>query len=344
MKKIRVFLVDDSAVARHGLRRLLNHDDGIEVVGEAADGQAALRQVPRVNPDIVLMDVVMPGLDGLETTRELMARHARPVVLVSELVGRDADLNFRALEAGALDILGKPSACEIRDPLVARRWSRQVQMLAGVPVITRRRQVEVPPKASAKRPRKADLVCLGASTGGPPALHKILKALPQNPPWPVVVVQHITAGFTGGMARWLADVTGHQVELVERSTRFLPGTIYVAPDHQHLELRGQRLVPSGNEPRLGHRPSIDVLFETAAMSKLAPRTVAVLLTGMGEDGARGLAALRRAGAWTVAQDEGSCVVYGMPRVAVDIDAACEVLSIEEISIHLAALGALTDIR
>ncbi len=349
-KKIRVFVVDDSAVARLGLRRLLRPDKAIEVVGEAASGEAALRRLAECDCDLVLMDVLLPGMDGLETTRRIMAERPRPILVVSALAGHDAKLGFKALQAGALELLAKPSATDLEDPEVSRRWCRRLRVLADVPVITRRRglpttrphQVPSPQvpsrRASSRRtPRRVDLVAVGASTGGPPALHQILDVLEGAPAWPLVIVQHITPGFTPGLASWLADATGCRVEVVEASLRPEAGVVYLAGDHRHLEWSGGLLVPRRGPPRRGHQPSVDVFFESVARSPQADSTVAVLLTGMGDDGAEGLAALRRAGALTLAQDAASSVVYGMPKAAADLGGACEVLALEEIGQRLREL-------
>lgn len=336
-KPVRVFLVDDSLLARASLRLLLARVPGIQVVGEAASGDEALRRVPIANPDVVLMDMVMPGMDGLETTRRLMASHPRPILIVSDLVGRDANLNFDALAAGALDLVRKPSADERDHPEWMEAFARRIRLLASVPVVTRRSarsQVHEPsaPKQPARRPapRSGRLVVLGASTGGPIALHRLLELVGRPLGCPVLIVQHMTVGFTAGMARWLGEALRAPVELATHGTVPLAGTVYLAPDGAHLALRAGVLrleSPSAG----GHCPSVDVLFESVARSDLAEHTVAALLTGMGSDGARGLLALRHAGAWTIAQDATTSVVYGMPRAASELGAACEVLPLERIA-------------
>jgi chemotaxis response regulator CheB len=221
---------------------------------------------------------------------------------------------------------------------VGRRWGRRLRILADVPLITRRRSpIAAPtntPQSARRPPRQVKLVVVGASTGGPPALHKILDALSEDPAWPLVVVQHITPGFTLRLASWLAQATGRTVEVVENMVKPVAGVTYLACEHRHLVLQGSFLVARAGEPQQGQQPSVDVLFESVAKSPVAAATVGVLLTGMGQDGARGLVALRQAGAWTVALDEDSSVVYGMPKAAVDLDGACEVASLEKIGRYL----------
>lgn len=343
--KVRAYLVDDSAVSRHALRRALSSDPEIEIVGEAASGEEALERIPSAAPDIVLMDVVMPGADGLETTRELMHHYPKPVIVVSD-IGTRADTSFEALRAGALEVIGKPSADQLSDEVWLRGFCRKIRMLAEIPVITRYRSYRARPDASpspAPRPTRpaaggVELVCLGASTGGPPALRTIIDSFGGPPRWSLFIVQHMSSGFTEGMVRWLAGATGRDVRLAEDGGSIERGVIYVAPDGGHLELGTQRLKISLTPPLGGHRPAIDRLFESVAQSRLASRTVAALLTGMGADGARGLDSLRRAGAWTIAQDEASSTVYGMPKAAADLEAALEILSLGEIAAYLGSIA------
>lgn len=340
--KVRAFLVDDSAVSRLALRRALATDPRIEIVGEAGSGEAALDRIPSAFPDIVLMDIVMPGVDGLETTRELMHGYAKPVIVISDM-GSNAATGFEALRAGALDVIGKPSAEELADPAWVRRFCHRIRMLAEIPVITRRRVEGSKPlviERRATRPEasRVEMVCIGASTGGPPALRAVLDGIKSRPQWPVLIVQHMSKGFTTGMASWLGSATGQDVRLASDGEQWQPGVFYIAPDGGHLELGPHRLAVTAGPPLGGHQPAVDRLFSSVARSRLASRTVAVLLTGMGSDGARGLEDLRKAGAWTIAQDEVSSVVFGMPKAAVDLGAACEELSLDEIARYMGSIA------
>ena len=341
---VRVFLVDDSPLARTVLRRMLGRDDSIRVVGEASSGPEALRRIPLHDPAVVLMAMQMLGMDGAATTRELMATSARPILIVSDLVGRDGDLNFRALSAGALDLVRKPSAADRENATVVDELHRKIRILSRVPVVTRRWATSAPrpaqtPIVEARPSRRSapasgvKLVVIGASTGGPGALQRVRAAMGGPPACPVLIVQHMAEGFTGGLAEWLSAASAMPVLLASPGTVPLAGHVYLAPEKAHLVLEQGRL-RLREEGARGHCPSADVLFASVAASDIAERALGVLLTGMGSDGARGLAALRRAGAWTVAQDEASSVVYGMPRAAVELDAACEVLPLAQIGLRI----------
>ncbi|MBC7174566.1 MAG: chemotaxis-specific protein-glutamate methyltransferase CheB [Polyangiaceae bacterium] len=348
MKPLRIFVVDDSAVARVLLRHWLHGFDGVEIVGEARSGREALERVPSSAADLVIMDVVMPGMDGLAVTEELMATHAKPIVVMSELALRDATLGFRALSAGALDMMPKLTAAELADEATRRAFVRKLRMLAGVPVVTRRRRPSdrgglARYESGRPRFRRADLVCIGASTGGPPALLTVLRALARGPACPIVIVQHMSGGFIGGMARWLADEARVSIQMARDGEPLLAGRVYLAPDDCHTVIRGGRIALEPCLPRAGYCPSVDALFESAARTSYVASTLGVLLTGMGADGAQGLLRLREAGAWTITQDEGTSVVYGMPRAAAELSAACEVLPIDRIASRVAvACGILEE--
>jgi two-component system chemotaxis response regulator CheB len=342
-ERVRTFLVDDSAVSRLALRRVLSFDPGIRVVGEASDGDEALERIPAAAPDIVLMDIVMPGMNGLETTRELMRSFPRPVLIISDQVDGNADLSFEALRAGALEVVGKPSATQLADSDFIATLCRKVRLLAGIPVITRYRTGSAPVAKRRRRsnrpqPEHVGLVCVGASTGGPPALRQIIGGLPSSVRWPMLVVQHMTPGFTQGMVAWLRNATGRDVRLAEDRVHREPGVVYVAPDGGHLELRGRRLRVTTSRSVGGHRPSVDALLASVAATGPAQETVAAILTGMGRDGAHGLKLLREAGGWTIAQDEPTSVVFGMPKAAAEAKAAREILPLDEIALYLASLA------
>ncbi|MFV2073322.1 MAG: chemotaxis-specific protein-glutamate methyltransferase CheB [Thermoanaerobaculales bacterium] len=341
MKQTRVFIVDDSAVSRMALRQAVEGDGRARVVGEAIDGHQALERIHDAEPDIVLMDIMMAKMDGIEATRALMRSFPRPVLIISDLVGRDCDLNFKALEAGALDLIRKPSALELADEAAVGRLRRKVRLLAGVPVVTRHQRRTRPPRTELRTAigdgtsiGEVSVVCIGASTGGPAAVLRVLAALNGGSPWPILLVQHTIAGFTAGMVKWLGHASGLEVVVAEDRVRPRPGVIYVAPDDHHLEFRGERMALTVGPPLGGHRPAVDALFDSIADGGAAEGAIAVLMSGMGSDGARGLQRIRRAGGWTIAQDEASSVVYGMPKVAVELEAACEVLSVDGIAARL----------
>lgn len=337
-ERLRVYVVDDSPTARSLLAKLLTSDPCVEVVGEAKNGPHALEEIPKRNPDLVLMDVLMLGMGGIEATRQLMQRHPVPIVLVSDVVQDHGQLWLEGLAAGAVELVRKPSALEIRDAAFARAWVLRLRSLARVPVVTR--FAESPPpssSSSAQAPKSASLVALGASTGGPQALVKLIGTLGPAPVWPVLIIQHIVAGFQAGLCRWLHESTGADVVLASAGETPVPGRYYFAPAGHHMRWsRGRlQLTPATGE---GPCPSVDTLFSSLARAPIAARSFAVLMTGMGQDGAHGLQELYEAGAWTIAESEASCVVYGMSRVAVERGAAREVLALDAIARRLRGVG------
>lgn len=309
---IRVLVVDDSPTARMLIVKTLESDAGIRVVGTAEDGNEAVHFAKTLRPDLITMDVRMPNLNGLMATEQIMAGSPTPILIVSSSVDApDLQITFRALQAGALDVIEKPKALTpegfeaMRDRLVDR-----VKAMAEIRVVGRRAPSGGFPVA-APTSRRYHLVAIGASTGGPQLLEQIFRGLPDKYPAPILLVQHMTPGFTAGFARWLRQDCGVQVKLAEEGEALLPGHVYVAPDGHHLRLGKNWKVELGLEPNGLFRPAIDVLFESAA-NVAGAAAVGLLLTGMGSDGTKGLLAMRAAGGLTLAQDAGSCVVAGMP--------------------------------
>lgn len=334
---VRALIVDDSATARLSLRAALESDAGICVVGEADGRTEALRLARSLSPDIVLMDVYLRGHNGLDVAEELMATNACPILAVTAANPSDPALVFRGMDVGVLEIALKPPAPDDPGyPEARRQLTRLVKVLARVPVVHRSRRAPAtpPPPLEVPPPSVPGLVLIGASTGGPPVVRAILELLPRPFPLPVALVQHMTAGFGEGFATWLGDMTRHPVVVVSRTETVEPGTVYVAHDSRHLQFTSPNtLAPSDAPPVRYQRPSIDVLFESAARLFRAP-TAAVVLTGMGDDGAAGLLALRQAGAATMAQSPATCVVDSMPAEAINNGGAMRALSPVEIAAAL----------
>lgn len=322
-RRLRVLVVDDSPTVRAVLRRLLARTDDIVVAGEAADGATAVEQVLALQPDVVLMDVEMPVLDGFAATERIMALRPTPIVVVSSRANRsELHTAFEAVRRGAVEVLAKPEQPSGWDHL-SEALPRTVRGVA-----TARARLSAPPVESTEPPATSALrrglrfVAIGASTGGPQAVHELLSALPPEPPAAILIVQHIAAGFEEGFASWLAGDLERDVRLAVDGEAAAPGSVRISPAGVHLRLdaEGRLRLDATTPPRGGHRPSADELFFSCASA--SPRQVAgILLSGMGRDGAEGLAALHRAGGLTMVQDEASSVVFGMPKAALDAGAA-----------------------
>lgn len=342
---IRVLLVDDSRTSRALLRRLCEDDPRLTVVGEAGDGRTAVEQVAALRPSIVVMDIEMPVLDGIEATREIMAHTPTPILVVTaHYDAKDVALSLRAVRAGALSILhkpGGPGSPTFRQD--ADRFLRLVRLLAAVKPVRRylpntaAATPLAPPRETTGGPRVGPLQAVGvaASTGGPAALFRLLELLPAQLSVPLLVVQHIADGFAPGLAEWLGTATSLRVRLAEHGEQLAPGTIYVAPDRRHLRAScGDRVALSTQPPVGGFRPSATVLFSSLA-EVYGAAAAGVVLTGMGSDGLEGTRALRAAGAPVLAQDADSSVVFGMPRAVIEAGLATSVGTIEQLARTLA---------
>lgn len=347
-KTISVFVVDDSPVARELLLRILGADPEIRILGCAVTGEHAIARLAELKPDVVTMDIHLPDLDGFEVTRRIMETQPVPIVIVSANYHEaDVEKTFQAIEAGAVAAVEKPrgpldpgheraarklvqtvkSMSEVR---VIKRWARARKSAREVPAVVA--PIEV--KAIAA---KIQVVAIGASTGGPPVLQKILAALPKPFPVPLLIVQHISAGFIQGLADWLTKVTAMRVRLAQDGERLEAGCAYLAPDGcQMRAAEGGRLTCAADPPESGLRPAVSCLFRSVA-EVYGERAIGVLLTGMGRDGADELRLMRDRGAVTIVQDKESSIVYGMPGEAVKIGAAVYVFPPEQIAATLKTL-------
>ena len=332
-----MLVADDSSAARVLIRGILEADPDLEVVGQATDGLQAVALAEQLEPDVITMDVDMPGVDGLEATRRIMSRVPRPIVLVSGVLPPDLDNSFRALEAGAVTLLEKPDGPG--SPAFAREAAElvaTVKLMAGVKLVRRSRPRAIvgspPTPAPADRPSPPlQVVAIAASTGGPPAVAQILRTLPAGWSVPVLVVQHIGAGFDVGLVRYLDEACLLPVVLAEDGRALGGGYVHVSPADRHLgATAGQKLTVAAGDPIDGYRPSANHLFRSVA-AVYGPGAAGIVLTGMGRDGAEGLLALRQAGGLAMAQDQTTSIVYGMPRQALLRGATDKVLPIGEIA-------------
>lgn len=337
---IRVLVVDDSATMRGLVTATLRRDPGIEVVGQAASSAEARQAIKALNPDVVTLDVEMPAMNGLEFLEKIMRLRPMPVVMVSTLTGRGADASLQALELGAFDCVAKPSMASAHafDGLAAtvRAAARaRVRPLAAGWAAPARAPAS---DASGYKP-DGRLLAIGSSTGGVEALLTILAHLPANCT-PTVITQHMPAAFTRGFAERLNRACAAEVAEATDGAQLLPGRVYLAPGGAtHLQVAGTgpwRCRLQAGDPVNGHRPSVDALFASVAKAAGA-KALGIILTGMGRDGAKGLLAMRQVGAHTIGQDEASCIVYGMPKAAFELQAVEKQLGLEAIGAEIVAI-------
>jgi two-component system, chemotaxis family, protein-glutamate methylesterase/glutaminase len=346
--KIRVLIVDDSAVVRQTMSEILSSDPNIEVLGTAADPYVAAEKIQVHIPDVITLDVEMPRMDGLTFLQKIMNQHPIPVVMCSSLTGTGSETALKALEYGAVEIITKPrmgtkqfleeSKIRICDAVKAAahcRPRRSVPTALVEPKLTAD-AILPKPSSSAMIETTEKVVVVGASTGGTEAIRIFLERFPAYSPG-IVVVQHMPEHFTASFAKRLDQICRISVKEAENNDTVIPGHALIAPGNQHLLLKrsGARYYVEIKEGPLvsRHRPSVDVLFRSAARY-CGKNAIGVIMTGMGDDGARGLSELKETGAYTIAQDEASCVVFGMPHEAIKLGAACKVLPLEGIADHV----------
>ena len=342
-RQVRVLIIDDSPTMREMLHSILQSAPDIEVVGTGKNGADAVTLTTRLRPDVVTMDVQMRGVDGLEATRRIMRTVPTPIVIVTgSLMHGDADLTIEALRAGALTVLRKPG---LVDPKSYEQLIETVRAMAGVPVIhhwghgrplpqrTPALRIETP-----RKPGEIAVVGIASSTGGPSVLAGILQQLPREYPLPILIIQHITNGFGSSLAEWLSRQTDMPVAVASHGDALRPGQILLAPDDYHMQISERRIVELTHaESYHGLRPSANYLFRSLARA-YGRRAMGVILTGIGDDGCDGLEELHLAGGLTVAQNEATCVVFGMPRAALARDIVDHALPPDEIATLLMRLA------
>ncbi|MEO9959218.1 MAG: chemotaxis-specific protein-glutamate methyltransferase CheB [Alphaproteobacteria bacterium] len=343
-RPIRVMIVEDERVVRLLLEHIIGDDPRLEVVASVGSGEEALETLPKVKPDVISLDIRLPGINGFEVTRRVMSEHPTPIVVVSASVqAEDLRISMNALRAGALSVVEKPvGVTSSAYSEMADRLCRNLMLMSDVRIVRQRNQspqarkpvaVRPPPSSCSSNERDYRLLGLVASTGGPNALVEVLKCLGPEYPLPIALVQHITASFLEGFAAWLSEVSRFKVEIVSSPADMVPGCIYLAPADRHLEVIGHRAIAVDAPKVSSQRPSGTVLFRSMART-VARRGIGVLLTGMGDDGAEGLLALREAGGHTIAENEATAVVYGMPKAAFNLGAVEEQLPLHKIGPRL----------
>ncbi len=344
MNKTKVLVIDDSALMRQLLTDILSRDHRLQVVGAAADPYSAWDKIKQLSPDVLTLDVEMPRMDGLTFLQRLMGTRPMPVVMVSSLTERNCDATFRALELGAVDFVTKPKldvssgTHQLADEIISK-----VKAAAGAKARPRTtRPAAAPPATGGGFNATHKVIAIGASTGGCEALATVLSGLPADAPG-VVAVIHMPEGFTKSFAERLNRSCAVRVSEAKNGDRVMPGHALVAPGNFHLSVVASGAATSvrvaAGAPVNRHRPSVDVLFQSCA-GQLGSNSVGAILTGMGDDGARGLLAMRQSGAFTVAQNEATCVVFGMPKEAIAMGGAGEVLPLDRLADRLVRAAAV----
>lgn len=341
---VRVLVVDDSALMRKLIPQILQTDSSIQVVGTAMDGNFGLKKIEEMKPQVITLDLDMPGMSGLDMLKEIMLRHRLPVIVVSSHSTQGAAITLQALSMGAFDFVAKPSDVSASMPEIARELISKIKAAAQ----SRRVSITQLPDSQKPSPKTTTLdtktqatriVAIGVSTGGPQALQYVLPQLPKNFPGTILIVQHMPEGFTEMFSRRLEEICAITVKEVQSGDLLLAGRALICPGNRHLKVKRLPLgdvAVLNDEPRVnGHRPSVDVLFKSVA-EEFGDKSIGVLMTGMGEDGAQGLGLVKAAGGMTIAQSEESCVVYGMPKAAIERGYAVRVVALDALANTLQA--------
>jgi two-component system, chemotaxis family, protein-glutamate methylesterase/glutaminase len=335
---VRVLVVDDSALMRKLIPQIIEQDTSIHVVGTAMDGAFALKKIEELRPNVITLDLEMPRMDGMETLKAIMRHHQLPVIVVSAHTTQGASATFKALSMGAFDFVAKP-----HDALSSHMDAIAAELISKIKVASQTKMPKSQPELPAPRKTKKPVVrrvptrrvvAIGISTGGPNALQYVLSQLPADFPASIVVVQHMPEGFTELFAQRLDETCAIDVKEANSGDLLLAGRALICPGNKHMKVRRMPLgniVVLSEEPKVnGHRPSVDVLFRSVAQ-EFGRDGMAVIMTGMGEDGADALGEIKNAGGLTIAQDEDSCTVYGMPRAAIERGNAMRVVPLDALA-------------
>lgn len=345
-KSVNILVVDDSQLVRNILREIFQSDPDLHVIGEAVNGKEAVRMTRDLKPDIITMDIQMPEMDGFEATEQIMAYTPTPILVFSSAIDKSEQYtSYKAISLGALDNMSKPDITQEGFDLIAETLVKKVKMLSNIKVIphirAKLKSTGLEPKAEEKKftgkkvvPEnlKFRLVAVGASTGGPQALAKICSALPHGFPVGIVIVQHISRGFIDSFVEWLGTQTSLKVKVAEHGESVNGGTIYFAPDDVQMEVTAKNTILLDKDlPRWGEfKPSVNQLFKSVGKN-LGDRALGVILTGMGEDGVRGMEEMYRSGSYTIAQDRETSLIFGMPRAAIESRCIHTVLPLDKIA-------------
>jgi two-component system chemotaxis response regulator CheB len=349
---ISVFLVEDSPIALNILERLLKTSSDLKIVGTARNGMEALEKIPTLKPDVICTDLMMGKMDGLELIKHIMADSPRPVLVISQALKENGDKTLELLNAGAVDVFPKPGGLDSDYQAVREALIHKIKVVSGVKVFTKTRRrsglpVQTPTPAPLEIPSsdtfssplsrriqpgdRAGILAIGASTGGPQAVRRVLAKLPSDFPLPIMITQHISLGFLAGLVDWQNSICRLKIKVASIGEMPVPGTVYYAPERHHLEINHQgKLIYANSPPVENQCPSVTTMFRSVAQHYGA-NAIAVLLTGMGRDGAEGMAAIAQRGGITIAQDEASSTIFGMPKEAIALGVVKYVLDVEEIA-------------
>ncbi|HHY13139.1 MAG TPA: chemotaxis response regulator protein-glutamate methylesterase [Thermoanaerobacterales bacterium] len=341
-KKINVLIVDDSSFMRIFLRNVLESNKNIVVIGTAKNGIEAIEKIKKLQPDIVTLDVEMPEMDGLAVLKQIMNENPVPIIMLSTYTREGADITLKALELGALDFIFKPSRVidmdidALKEDLISKIITLTKSKALGLhsPIYRRKSKISFNGEVS-KNPKY--IIGIGTSTGGPSALKQLLTPFPKNIPASILIVQHIPASFTDSLAQRLNSSCEIEVKVGERGEMIKSGYAYIAPGDYHMTIYKQggkcKINLNTDEPLYGHRPSVDILFHSIG-NLSGKEKIGVIMTGMGRDGSTGLKNISDNGGYTIAQNEETCVVFGMPKAAIEIGAANKILPLQEINYEI----------
>jgi two-component system chemotaxis response regulator CheB len=335
-KPVRVLVVDDSALMRKLIPKILEQDDSIQVVGTAIDGNFALKKIEELSPEVVTLDLEMPGLNGIDTLKAIMRHRRLPVIVVSSHSTAGATITLKALALGAFDFVAKPHDVFAHMPEIAEALISKIQAAAqsaGVQPQFLPRDTQAPRPGKLQPVAPTHIIAIGVSTGGPNALQYLFSHLPADFSGSILTVQHMPDGFTELFAKRLDDCCPIRVKEAQSGDLLVAGRALIAPGNRHMKVKklplGNVVLLGEDAPVNGHRPSADVLFRSVA-EEFGPQAMAVLMTGMGEDGAAGLGEIRAAGGFTVAQSQQTCVVFGMPKAAIERGYAMRVADLQDL--------------
>ncbi len=331
MKQTKVLVVDDSNIIRDRIISILESDNEIQVMGGVGNGRDAVDMVQKLKPDIVTMDIMMPVMGGIDAIEDIMAQNAVPILVVTD--SKDAKIGFDALSKGALEIYPKSKLYKEEN---WKEFIQKVKLMSRVTVVTHFKRSREKLEKKAKKPvcekgEYTKVVAIASSTGGPKALAALLSKLPENFPCPVLIAQHMTGKFLHGMVDWLKEVVNVKIKVAEAGEKITPGSVYFSLADQHLEIDHEGKVHYlKRQPHDLYHPSCDLLLSSVADS-FGPKSIGIILTGMGNDGAGGMKKIKDAGGVTIAQDENSSIIFGMPKVAIDSGCIDKVLPLDKIA-------------